>query len=120
MKRSLCLGVLFAVAFGLVNLEAYASGSIGPRGVIDTRGAYTLGKAITFRELVCRTCPIQRRELNRNRARILLDSLAAAFDDVKPGTPDDDNIKSLCATSDESCVVKVELVHYYLKRRFRL
>ena len=120
MKQSLCLGVLLALATGFASPEVNASGSFGPGGKLNTRGAYTLGKAITFRELVCRTCPIQRREFNRGRARSLLDSLAAAFDDVKPGTPDDDNIRALCATADESCAIKVELVHYYLKRRYRL
>lgn len=120
MKRSLCLGIVLAVAAGVVGTEAWASGSFGPGASLNTRGAYALGKAITFRELICRTCTVQRRELNRRRAQSLLDSLAAAFDDVKPGTADDDNIRALCVTADESCVVKVELVHYYLKRRYRL
>ena len=120
MGRSLCLGFLLAVAAGLVSEDVDASGSVTPGGILTTRGAYSLGKAITFRELVCGTCLIQRRELNRRRAQSLLDSLAAAFDASKPGTLDDDSIKALCSSADENCAMKVELVHYYLKRRYRL
>ena len=120
MQRSLCLGILLAVAAAFASFETAASGSVGPGSILNERGAYALGKALTFRELVCRTCPIQRLELNHNRARSLLASLAAAFEDIKPGTPDDDNIKALCSGTDENCAVKVELVHYYLQRRYRL
>ena len=120
MSRSLCLGILVTAIAGFVCAEAYASGSVGPGGKMTMRGAYSLGKSIMFRELVCRTCPIKRRGFNRERARSLSDSLSAAFKTDKPGTPDDDIVQGLCSSSDESCVIKIELVHYYIKRRFRL
>ena len=120
MKRSLYLGLVFVAVAGLVSSDVNASGSVSPGGKLTPRGAYTLGKAITFREVVCRTCPINRREFNRTRARALIDTLSAAFKTSKPGEPEDDVIVALCSSSAESCVVNIELVHYYLKRRYRL
>lgn len=121
MIRTFFLGLMLAAVTGLTGIEVHASGSFGPGAQLTTRGAYTLGKAITFRELVCRrNCPIQRREFNRSRAMSLSDSLSAAFKDVKPGTPDDDNIKVLCSSNDQGCAIKLELVQHYLTRRFRL
>ena len=123
MKRSICLAVLAAAALGLPS-DVLASGSVGPgNSNVSARGAYTTGKALVFRELVCRGCPIQRRELNRDRARSLKASLEAAFADEKPGTPDDDHIKVLCAGKVQSareCAARLEYVLAYLDRRYRL
>ncbi len=104
----------------LVSVPASASGSVTPGGgKINTRAAYALGKSITFRELVCRTCPMSRRELNRARARSLKDSLESAFDENKVSTPDDEHVKLLCGKA-EDCAARLELVNYYLTRRYRL
>ena len=77
------------------------------------RDAYTQGKALTYQKLVCASCPIQKGELNRERAISLKDSLEARDEADKPGTPDDDHIKVL--GRDEQ-----EMVHYFLTRRYRL
>lgn len=121
MRRLICLGVLLAAGIAVVSVPAYASGSVTPSsGKINTRAAYALGKSITFRELVCRTCPISRRELNRARARSLKDSLESAFDENKVSTPDDEHVKTLCKGKSEGCAARLELVNYYLTRRYRL
>lgn len=123
MKRSICLAVLAAAALGL-HSDVFASGSVGPgNSNVSARGAYTAGKALVFRELVCRGCPIERRDLNRDRARSLKASLEAAFADEKPGTPDDDHIKVLCAGKVQSareCAARLQYVLAYLDRRYRL
>lgn len=123
MKRSICLAALAAVALGLQS-GVLASGSVGPgNSNVSARGAYTTGKALVFRELVCRDCPLQKRELNRDRARSLKASLEAAFADEKPGTPDDDHIRVLCAGQMQSateCAARLDYVLAYLDRRYRL
>ena len=123
MKRTICLAVLVVAVLGLPS-DVLASGSVGPgNSNVSARGAYTTGKALVFRELVCRGCPIQRRELNRDRARSLKASLEAAFADEKPGTPDDDHIKVLCTgevRSASECAARLEYVVAYLDRRYRL
>lgn len=123
MKRSICLAVLAVAVLGLRS-EILASGSVGPgNSKVSARGAYTTGKALVFRELVCRDCPLQRRELNRQRARSLKASLEAAFADEKPGTPDDDHIKVLCTGNVQSareCAARLQYVLAYLDRRYRL
>ena len=122
MRRLICLGVLLVAGMAVVSsVPASASGSVTPGGgKINTRAAYALGKSITFRELVCRTCPISRRELNRARARSLKDSLESAFDENKVSTPDDEHVKVLCDGKAEGCAARLELVNYYLTRRYRL
>lgn len=123
MKRSICLAVLAVAMLGLQS-EVLASGSVGPgNSKVSARGAYTAGKALVFRELVCRDCPLERRELNRDRARSLKASLEAAFADEKPGTPDDDHIKVLCTGKVQSareCAARLQYVVAYLDRRYRL
>lgn len=123
MKRSICLGVLVAAVLGLQS-EVLASGSVGPgNSNVSARGAYTTGKALVFRELACRDCPLERRELNRQRARSLKASLEAAFAEEKPGTPDDDHIKVLCTGKVQSareCAARLQYVLAYLDRRYRL
>jgi hypothetical protein len=121
VPRLICLGVLLVAGIALVSVPASASGSVAPGGgKINTRAAYSLGKSIAFRELVCRTCPITRRELNRARARSLKDSLESAFDENKVSTPDDEHVKVLCNGKAEDCAARLELVNYYLTRRYRL
>lgn len=123
MKRSICLAVLAAAVLGLQS-DVLASGSVGPgSSKVSARGAYTAGKALVFRELVCRNCPIQKRELDRERARSLKASLEAAFEDEKPGTADDDHIKVLCTGDVQSareCAARLQYVLAYLDRRYRL
>ena len=123
MKRSICLAVLVAAVLGLQS-EVLASGSVGPgNSNVSARGAYTTGKALVFRELACRDCPLERRELNRQRARSLKASLEAAFAEEKPGTPDDDHIKVLCTGKVQSareCAARLQYVVAYLDRRYRL
>ncbi len=121
VPRLICLGVLLLAGIALVSVPASASGSVAPgAGKINTRAAYALGKSITFRELVCRNCPISRRELNRSRARSLKDSIESAFDENKVSTSDDEHIKVLCDGKAEDCTTRLELVNYYLTRRYRL
>lgn len=123
MKRSICVAVLAVAVLGLQS-EAFASGSVGPgNSKVSARGAYTTGKALVFRELVCRNCPLQRRELDRQRARSLKASLEAAFAEEKPGTLDDDHIKVLCTGKVQSareCAARLQYVLAYLDRRYRL
>ena len=123
VPRLIYVGILLVAGIALVSsVPASASGSVAPGGgKINTRAAYALGKSITFRELVCRrSCPITRRELNRARARSLKDSLESAFDENKVSTPDDEHIKVLCNGQAEQCAARLELVNYYLTRRYRL
>ena len=71
MIRSFCLGALFAAVIGLVYTSVSASGSIGPGpGKISPRAAYSQGKTLTFDALACGDCPLQRNELDADRARL--------------------------------------------------
>lgn len=90
-----------------------ASGTIKPGGAVNPRDAYVQGKALTYQKLVCEGCPIPRNGLNKDRASSLKNSLEARDEVDKPGTPDDEHIKVL--DRDEQ-----EMVHYFLKRRFKL
>lgn len=92
---------------------ALASGSIQAGGSISPRDAYVQGKALTFRKLVCASCPIDKGALNRERALSLKASLEARDEANKPGTPDDGHIQVLGREEQE-------VVHYYLVKRYRL
>lgn len=119
MKTSLCLGILLAVAVGAAPLDAAASGSVGPGGVkAAARADYAKGKAIVFRELVCRTCPIQRREFNRTRAQSLMNSLRAVAESPI-GLQVEGAIQTLCNGGMSGCAAKLKLVQVYLQRRYR-
>ena len=124
MMRPVFLGVLLAAGIGLFHLSAEASGSIGPgAGKISPRAAYSQGKALTFNVLVCNDCPIQRGELDRARARSLTASLEAAYEGNTTGTADDEAVSALCgggAIQGDECTVRMELVHYFLTRRYKL
>ena len=123
MMRSLCLGVLLAAGIGLFHLSASASGSIGAgAGKVSPRAAYSQGKALTFDELVCDSCPVQKNELDRDRAESLTASLVA----VDAGTGSDADgelVAALCdgaSAQSEDCNLRMELVHYFLTRRYKL
>ena len=119
MRKYLCLGVLLVAAAGLTPWDAVASGSVGPGGVkAAARADYARGKAIVFRELVCRTCPIQRREFNRSRAQSLMSSLrevAGQSVDLQVT----EAIQTLCNGGMSGCAAKLKLVQLYLQRRYR-
>ena len=116
------------VALGLVGFmmqaPLLASGSIAAGRGVSPRAAYTQGKALTFKKLVCGSCPLRKADLNRERAQNLKNSLEARDEAQKPGTPDDEHIKVLCpAAGAAACEGKPdeqELVHYYLTRRYKL
>lgn len=120
------IGIFMLVVAGslMFYASAHASGSAGASQGISPKSAYTQGKAITFSKLVCSSCPLQKGDLNRDRAISLKNSLEARNMSEKPGTPDDENIQVLCpgssASGCESGVDEQELVHYYLTRRYKL
>ena len=124
MKRLVVVGVLVAVGAGLFQISLMASGSVGPgAGKVSPRAAYSQGKALTFDLLVCDSCPLSRGELDRDRARRLTASLVAVYEGNETGSADDKAVTALCsdgAVRSEDCNLKMELVHYYLSRRFKL
>ena len=113
MKRQIGLWAAVVVAGALLQASAMASGSIKAGGAISPRDATMQGKVLTFRKLVCASCPLQKGELNRDRAVSLKSSLEARDEANKPGSPDDGHIQVL--GRDEQ-----EMVHYYLTRRYKL
>ena len=124
MKRFLFATIVLAAGVGLFQLRVSASGSIGPgAGKVSPRAAYSKGKALTFDLLVCESCPLKRGELDRDRARSLTASLVAVYNDKKTGSPDDEAVTALCNKGDvqgEECKMRMEVVHYFLTRRFKL
>ena len=119
------IGMLALVAIGCLGAtSAYSSGSISTGRGISPRDAYTQGKALTFKKLVCASCPLQKGDLDRARAESLKSSLEARDSANRPGTSDDDHIQVLCpgnrGTGCEGQVDEQELVHYYLSRRYKL
>ena len=113
MKRQIGLWVAVVVGGALLQASAMASGSIKAGGAISPRDAYMQGKVVTFQKLACASCPLQKGELNRDRAVSLKNSLEARDEANKPGTADDGHIQVL--GRDEQ-----EMVHYYLTRRYKL
>ena len=121
MIRTILLGALLAFGLGTPLPSEAASGSIGVgAGKLSPRAAYAQGKALTFQTLVCDGCPLQKSELNKNRAMSLTQSLEAAYEDRKAGTADDEVVQALCGEGVEDCKLRMETVHYFLTRRFRL
>lgn len=108
----------------LAKAALYASGTIAAGKGINPRDAYTMGKALTFQKLVCPSCPLEKRDLDRDRALSLKNSLEARDEAAKPGTEDDEHINVLCpGAGDAQCEGKPdeqELVHFYLTRRYKL
>ena len=113
MRRQISLWGATALAAVLLQASAVASGSSKAGGAISPRDAYMQGKALTFKKLVCASCPIERAALDRDRALSLKNSLEARDEASKPGPPDDGPINVL--GRDEQ-----EMVHYYLTRRYKL
>ena len=107
------LGAVIVAVAALLPSSVLASGSITAGGAISPRDAYVQGKALTFKKLVCASCPIERGALDRARAQSLKDSLEARDEAEKPGTPDDQHIAVLEREEQE-------VVHYFLTRRYKL
>ncbi|MCY3727586.1 MAG: hypothetical protein OXF97_01135 [Nitrospira sp.] len=124
MKRTIGFLTLMIIAGSLWQASVYASGSFSSGQGINARSAYAMGKALTFQKLVCPSCPLQENDLTRERAMSLKNSLEARDAASKPGTADDQHIAVLCpgnrATGCDGKPDEQELVHYYLKRRFKL
>ena len=123
MRRVISVLAL-VLAAALLHASAYASGTISAGKGINPRDAYTMGKALTFQKLVCPSCPLQKRDLDRDRALSLKNSLEAREEAEKPGTADDEHINVLCPGAGESACAEApdeqELVHFYLTRRYKL
>lgn len=121
MAKGFLWGILLGVVVHLGTVPAYASGSVGPgMGPLSARGAYTLGKGLLYRELVCRKCPIPRRGFNRERARELKATLDAALSDDRQDSPEDERIRALFTDNPEETVANVAAVRAYLARRYKL
>ncbi len=124
MKQTIGFLALMIIAGGLWQASAYASGSHAGGQGISARSAYAMGKALTFQKLVCPSCPLQAADFTPERAMSLKNSLEARDATNKPGTPDDEHIAVLCpgnrASSCDGKPDEQELVHYYLKRRFKM
>ena len=121
MIRSICFFVVIVVFCGFVPSVAAPSGSIGTGpGQISPRKAYAQGKSLTFKVLACRGCPLQKSELDRDRAMSLAASLEAVYAEEETGSPDDEVAKALCGPDTEDCGIRMEVVHYFLTRRYKL
>ena len=121
MIRAILTGILLTAGLGTMSLSEAASGSIGVgAGKLSPRAAYAQGKALTFQELVCDDCPLQKGELDKDRARSLTESLEAAYEGEQAGTADDDAVQALCGEGVDDCKLRMETVHYFLTRRYRL
>lgn len=124
MKNFVLATMVLATGVGLFQLWVSASGSIGPgSGKVSPRAAYSKGKALTFDLLVCDSCPVKKGELDRDRARSLTASLVAVYNGKKTGSQDDEAVAALCGKGDvqgEECKTRMEVVHYFLTRRFKL
>ena len=118
MKRSVLLGMLLAGGILLLHASVEASGSIGAgAGKVSPRAAYSQGKALTFDTLVCNGCPVQR--LDRNRA----ETLRADLETAHSAGDATEEVTALCggaAVQGDECTLKLELVYYFLTRRYKL
>ena len=47
-------------------------------------------------------------------------SLKAAYEGNETGSQDDEAVKALCGAAVEDCNVRMEVVHYFLTRRYKL
>ncbi len=61
-----------------------------------------------------------RNELDGDRAMGLVASLEAAYDGAGAGSADDEAVQALCGEGVEDCQLRMEKVHYFLSRRFKL
>ena len=116
------LGLCCAACLSVLAPAALASGSAGPgNSKVSARGAYTVGKALVFRELVCARCPTQRSDFGPDRARQLKAVLLASLDAGAGGRGGD--VRALCAGDAEPadrCAARIKFVVTYLNRRYRL
>lgn len=120
MTRSVRIALVVVAALCLAQLPASGSGSVGPGGVkASTSASYSRGKALTFRNLVCRQCPIQKGDFNRERARAVKESVDAALAG-RAGGSEADNIRALCADDRDACADRLTAVQYFLQRRYKL
>lgn len=118
MKRPLVTCILFAVGVLLLHAAAEASGSIGAgAGKVSPRAAYSQGKALTFDTLVCGGCPLGR--LDRGQAETLRAGLEAAHA-AGDATAEVTALCGSAAVQGDECTLKLELVHYFLTRRYKL
>ena len=124
MKKLVLTAIVLAAGVGLFQHWVSASGSIGPgSGKVSPRAAYSKGKALTFDLLVCDSCPIKKGELDRDRARSLTASLVAVYNGKKTGSRTTKRSPRCAVKGDvqgEECKTRMEVVHYFLTRRFKL
>ena len=125
MSRFIHCGVLLAAGMWLMSDSAGASGSIGTgAGKVSPRAAYSQGKALTFNQMVCNDCPLQKSDLDRERAASLTASLQAVYEGGQAAAGDAEAVRALCGggatADDEECALRMELVHYFLSRRYKL
>ncbi|MCY4172411.1 MAG: hypothetical protein OXE59_08395 [Bacteroidetes bacterium] len=121
MIRSIFLLTATLILFGFAPSIVSPSGSIGTGpGQISPRKAYAQGKSLTFKVLACKGCPLQKSELDRDRAMSLAASLEAVYAEEETGSSDDEVVMSLCGPEVEDCGIRYEVVHYFLTRRYRL
>ena len=122
MPRLIRIGILGCMLMGL-HATAHASGSASPgHTTMSVRGAYSAGKALLFRTLVCPDCAIERRALDRERAEALKGRLEAALDE-SPNASEVDPVTAICdagTRGPEDCADRLRAVVSYLDRRFRL
>ena len=124
MLQFVRLGMLLAAGAWLCADSVEASGSIGTgAGKVSPRAAYSQGKALTFNEMVCDDCPLQKSDLDRERAASLTASLQAVHEGGQAEAGDAEAVRALCGgatADDEECALRMELVHYFLSRRYKL
>ena len=125
MLQFVRLGMLLAAGAWLCAGSVEASGSIGTgAGKVSPRAAYSQGKALTFNEMVCDDCPLQKSALDRERAASLTASLQAVYEGGQAAAGDAEAVRALCGggatADDEECALRMELVHYFLSRRYKL
>ena len=124
MLQFVRLGMLLAAGAWLFAGSVEASGSIGTgAGKVSPRAAYSQGKALTFNQMVCNDCPLQKSDLDRERAASLTASLQAVYEGGQAAADDAQAVQALCdgaTADDEECALRMELVHYFLSRRYKL
>lgn len=114
-----------AIAATLGAATAEASGSIGSgSGKMSAREAYSQGKFLVFRELVCAGCPLGSERLDRTRAQALAEGLVAVHERRAANPNARTAAAALCRPAavdgPEECTTRLAAVHYYLQRRYRL
>ena len=120
---------LLAIALTLAALGAAthteASGSIGSgAGKLSPQEAYTQGKILLFRVLICNGCPLGTQRLDRSEAGVLAGTLIAIHEGRTSGTDAENAAQTLCDSpadvGQDECTIRMASVHYYLTRRFKL